>query len=150
MEKLIELELQGSDFGKLYVIQQMSAYDGFMWAFRAGLEIARNGKLQELIAKSQEKITEDEAVSTDFLSLAKYDGLSFFAMMGEEKAIELKDILFKSCVRHIPDKSKANYTVSIEPSLSHIQELDTYAYLLREAFNIHVARFTIAVLSNFA
>ena len=44
MEKLIELELQGSDFGKLYVIQQMSAYDGFMWAFRAGFrgKIAHN------------------------------------------------------------------------------------------------------------
>lgn len=118
----VQIDAEGRDLGKMFLITEMPAAKVEKWAIRALLAIGRNGvSLPEGIEKM------------GFSALVSY-GLNLITQLPFEEAEYLLDEMF-TCVQIVPDPTKPQIVRGLTGD--DIEEVSTRVTLRKATFGLH-------------
>lgn len=121
-------DLENRDKDKVFVITEMSAFQGDVWGKKAILACSR-GEINQAILGDIE--------NAGIAGIAAL-GFQFFGSLRWEDAEPLLAELM-SCVKYMPDPTKPMILRPIGAGGSEdIEEISTISYLQMEVFNLHV------------
>lgn len=145
--KLVQIDAEGRDTGKAFLIVEKSAYDAERWATRALMALGRSGI-----------DVPPEAMQAGALGLLLV-GVEAFKRMPFEDAEPLLDEML-SCVSFVPDRSKIDPNTNRPLSRplmrgddlndGDIEDVATLLTLRTEVLQVHLGFSLAAALSNLA
>jgi len=130
--KIVTIEAEGRDQGKVFVLREMPASQAEKWAMRALLSVARSG------------IDIGQAAGQGMQGIAIM-GVSALLAASWEDAEPLLDEMM-ACIQIKPDPSNPNV---VRPLIEDdIEEVQTRIYLRREVLELHVGFSLSGVVSK--
>jgi hypothetical protein len=136
--KVVIVELEGRDRGKMFLLTEMSARRAEEWGTRAFLALARSGV-----------DIPDYAEGSGMASLAAI-GLRALGRIAFDEARPLMDEMMR-CIKIVPDPSKPAFIRDLLDDGGDgddIEEVMTRAWLKSEVFELHTGFSIAAAISN--